>query len=133
KPKQVVVQVKSGHVKSGDVRELVGVLEREKAAIGVFITLEAPTSEMVTEAVKAGKYVSPGWGREYRRVQILTIEQLLRGAKVDMPPGRPRIRPTVVAWGCCRPRIRRLRSPDTNTRIFTPRFACSWVIRGPQG
>src|SRR5439155_22069595 len=41
KPKRVLVQVKSGHVKSGDIRDLVGTLQREGAAIGVFITLEA--------------------------------------------------------------------------------------------
>jgi site-specific DNA-methyltransferase (adenine-specific) len=86
KPKQVIVQVKSGHVKSGDVRDLIGVLDREKAAMGVFITLEAPTSDMQMEAVKAGFYHSPGWNRDYRRVQILTIEQLLKGAQVQMPP-----------------------------------------------
>jgi len=86
KPKQVVVQVKSGHVKSGDVRDLVGVLDREQAAIGVFITLEPATPDMQTEALKAGYYHSPGWNKDYRRVQILTIEQLLKGAEVQMPP-----------------------------------------------
>lgn len=86
KPKQVIVQVKSGHVKSGDIRDLIGVLDREKAAMGVFVTLEPPTADMQTEAVKAGKYHSPGWNKDYRRVQILTIEQLLKGAQVEMPP-----------------------------------------------
>jgi len=86
KPKQVMVQVKSGHVKSGDVRDLIGVLDREKAAMGVFVTLEPPTPDMLTEAVKAGKYHSPGWNQDYRRVQILTIEELLQGRQVHMPP-----------------------------------------------
>jgi len=40
KAKQIVIQVKSGHVKSGDVRDLKGTIEREKAAMGVLITLE---------------------------------------------------------------------------------------------
>jgi hypothetical protein len=34
----------------------------------------------------AGFYHSPGWQQQYPRLQILTIEQLLRGAKVDMLP-----------------------------------------------
>jgi site-specific DNA-methyltransferase (adenine-specific) len=85
KPKRVVVQVKSGHVSARDVRDLVGVLDREKAAIGVFITLEEPTAPMSAEAVKAGFYHSPGWNRDYPRVQILTIADLLRGAEVKMP------------------------------------------------
>ena len=86
KPKQVIIQVKSGHVKSGDIRDLVGTMDREKAAIGVFITLEPPTADMQTEALKAGYYHSPGWNQDYRRIQILTIEQLLKGAQVQMPP-----------------------------------------------
>ncbi len=86
KPQQVMVQVKSGKVKSGDIRDLVGTVEREKAAIGVFITLEEPTSAMQKEAVSAGFYESPMWGDRHPRIQILTIEQLLKGAKVDMPP-----------------------------------------------
>ena len=86
KPKQVIVQVKSGHVKSGDIRDLKGTLEREKAALGVFITLEPPSQDMETEAVTAGYYHSPGWNQDYRRIQSLTIEQLLKGAKVEMPP-----------------------------------------------
>jgi site-specific DNA-methyltransferase (adenine-specific) len=86
KPKQIVVQVKSGHVGSPDIVHLIGVLDREKAALGVFITLEQPTSDMQLEAVKAGKYHSPGWNKDYRRIQILTIDQLLMGAGVDMPP-----------------------------------------------
>ena len=46
KAKRVIVQVKSGHVKSGDIRDLVGTLDREGGAIGVFITLEKATSHM---------------------------------------------------------------------------------------
>jgi site-specific DNA-methyltransferase (adenine-specific) len=86
KPKQVIVQVKSGHVKSGDVVNLIGVLDQEKAAMGVFVTLEPPTADMQAAAVKAGKYHSPGWNKDYWRLQILTIDQLLKGAEVDMPP-----------------------------------------------
>ncbi|MDQ2751501.1 MAG: restriction endonuclease [Bacteroidota bacterium] len=86
KPKRVLVQVKSGHVKSGDVRDLRGTVEREKATMGVFITLEEPTRDMKTEAVSAGYYESPGWNQKFQRIQILTIAELLRGAKIDMPP-----------------------------------------------
>jgi len=86
KPKRVLVQVKSGHVKSGDVRDLRGTIEREQAAMGVFITLEAPSADMQKEAVTSGFYRSPGWQRDYPRAQILTIADLLRGAKVEMPP-----------------------------------------------
>jgi site-specific DNA-methyltransferase (adenine-specific) len=86
-PKQALVQVKSGHVKSGDVRDLRGTIEREQAALGAFITLEPPSREMRAEAAAAGVYRSPGWGRDYPRLQILTIEELLtERAELRMPP-----------------------------------------------
>lgn len=87
KAKRVIVQVKSGHVKSGDIRDLVGTIQREQAALGIFITLEEPSREMLKEAVSAGFYRSLGWGVDYPKVQILTIEALLRQeAAVKMPP-----------------------------------------------
>jgi len=86
KPKRVLVQVKSGHVKSGDIRDLVGTVQREEAVMGIFITLEPPTADMKKEAVTAGFYNSPFTGQNHRKIQILTIEELLHGAKVDMPP-----------------------------------------------
>jgi site-specific DNA-methyltransferase (adenine-specific) len=85
-PKSVMVQVKSGHVKSGDIRDLHGTVDRENAAIGVFITLEPPTSEMNKEALSAGYYTSELWQKDYPRIQILTVEQLFQGERVQMPP-----------------------------------------------
>ncbi len=40
----------------------------------------------LTEAASAGYYRSPGWGRDYPRIQILTIAELLGGAQIQMPP-----------------------------------------------
>ncbi len=82
----MIAQVKSGHVKSGDIRDLVGTVQREDAAIGVFITLESPTRDMRTEAASAGLYHSVGWGKDYPRIQILSIAELLQGTEVKMPP-----------------------------------------------
>ncbi len=86
KAKRVLVQVKSGHVNSSHIRDLKGTLQREQAAIGVFITLEPPSRDMNTEAVSAGFYHSPGWNQDYPRIQILTIEELLHNTEVKMPP-----------------------------------------------
>jgi site-specific DNA-methyltransferase (adenine-specific) len=86
KAKRVLVQVKSGHVNSSHIRDLKGTLQRENAAIGVYITLEEPTRDMTTEAVSAGFYHSPGWNKDYPRIQILSIAQLLHGTEVQMPP-----------------------------------------------
>ena len=86
KAKRVIVQVKSGHVKSGDIRDLGHTIEREKAAIGVFLTLEKPSKDMTTEAVGTGFYHSPGWNKDFPKLQILTVEDLLNGKQVQLPP-----------------------------------------------
>lgn len=86
KPKQILVQVKGGKVKSGDIRDLRGTIEREKAAMGVFITLESPSKDMMAEAASAGYYRSSGWGKDYPKLQIITIAELLKGTEVKMPP-----------------------------------------------
>ena len=84
---RAIVQVKSGGVKSGDIRDLRGVVEREKdSPIGIFITLEPPSKDMLREAVSAGFYTSPLWQQNYPKIQILTVEEILNGAKVQMPP-----------------------------------------------
>ncbi len=86
KAKRVLVQVKSGHVNSSHIRDLKGTLQREQAAIGVFITFESPSKDMTSEAISAGFYHSSGWNQNYPRIQILTIEELLHNAEVKMPP-----------------------------------------------
>ncbi len=86
KAKRVVIQVKSGAVKVGDIRDLKGVLEHEKAAIAIFITLEPPTAPMRQEALEAGSYYSVGMNKRYPRLQILTIEELLEGTMPELPP-----------------------------------------------
>jgi DNA modification methylase len=88
KAKRVIVQVKSGHVKAGDIRDLKGVLDREKAAIGAFITLEEPTAPMRTEAVSAGFYESEHFKDRHPRIQILTIKELLSGKPLQYPRHR---------------------------------------------
>ena len=87
KAKRVIVQVKSGKVSSADIRNLVGTLDREGAAIGAFITLQEPTRDMRTEAASAGYYHAPVWDRHFARVQLLTVAGLLDGtARLEMPP-----------------------------------------------
>ncbi len=87
KVKRAIVQVKSGKVSSRDIRDLVGTVNREGAAIGIFLTLEEATREMAKEAATAGFYHSPGWNRDYPRVQVLTVAGLLSGVeRAELPP-----------------------------------------------
>ena len=90
KAKRVVVQVKSGHVQRNQIATLKGDMAREKAEIGLFITLEPPTGPMRGEAAAAGFY-EPSHFLEHRfpRVQILTIEELLSGAQAQYPRFAP--------------------------------------------
>lgn len=84
---KVLVSVKSGHMNAGMVQQLRGALEDEKAAIGVFVTLEEPTGPMKREAAVAGVYHSELWNRDYARLQILTVRELVEERKrPDLPP-----------------------------------------------
>ena len=85
-PQKAIVQVKSGRVSSPLIRDLKGTVEREKAALGLFITLEEPTRDMRTEAVSAGFYRSEVWQRDFPKVQIRTVEELLDGRGFELPP-----------------------------------------------
>jgi adenine specific DNA methylase Mod len=76
--KKIIVSVKGGeHVSVTMVKDLIATVEREKAAIGLFVTLAEPTKPMVTEAVSAGFYKSPKG--DVPKIQILTIDDLLSG------------------------------------------------------
>ena len=81
----VVVSVKSGGVNSAMVRDLKGTIQREKAVMGVFLTLEEPSKEMKLEADSAGMFHSEVWNRDYPKIQILSIREVLEGKKPDMP------------------------------------------------
>jgi site-specific DNA-methyltransferase (adenine-specific) len=87
---KIVVQVKSGHVNAAMVRDLKGVVEREKAAIAALLTLKPPTRPMREEAAAAGFYVSELFPeKRFPRLQILTIAELFAGQRLDYPPWVP--------------------------------------------
>jgi DNA modification methylase len=86
KPKQIVLSVKAGHVTVSQLRDLRGVIEREKAEIGVLLCMEDPTAPMRKEAANAGFYKSP-WG-QHPRLQILTVEDLLTSKTISRPPAQ---------------------------------------------
>jgi DNA modification methylase len=84
----VILSVKAGHLMANHVRDLRGVVDREKAAIGVLISMEDPSKQMQTEAVTAGFFESKTWGKKYPKIQLLTVAELLAGKTIDMPPIR---------------------------------------------
>jgi len=85
KPKQAIVSVKAGKLHATYLRDLVGVVQREQAQLGVLISFHEPTQPMRQEAASAGFYQSP-WGT-HPKIQLVTVGQLLAGHKLDMPAG----------------------------------------------
>ncbi|MFN3690889.1 MAG: DNA methyltransferase [Fimbriimonadales bacterium] len=84
-PKKVVIQVKSGKVSVKDVRDFRGVMAREGATLGLFLTLEPPTKPMVQEAEQTGYYITPLGNRKLPRLQIRTVGELLNGTGFEIP------------------------------------------------
>ncbi len=87
--KQIVFSVKAGGVSVPQVRDLVGVLDREKAEIGVFLCFEEPTKPMLNEAAEAGFYKSH---RRHHLPQAANphhpADSRRQAARVPAPPPR---------------------------------------------
>jgi hypothetical protein len=81
----VIISVKAGGTSVAHVRDLRGVLDREKGEIGLLITMQEPSKPMRAEAASTGFYDSPGWHTKHARLQILTVRELLEGKGVDYP------------------------------------------------
>jgi site-specific DNA-methyltransferase (adenine-specific) len=82
-----VVSVKGGaNVNVAMVRDLGGVMDREKVDAGIFVTLAEPTKPMIEEAARKGFFESPFGNKRHPRLQILTIKQIMDGTVPDLPP-----------------------------------------------
>jgi len=87
---RAIVSVKAGdNVGVAMIRDLRGVMMREGAGIGVFLTLPPPTRPMLTEAAGAGQCELPGFA-PVPKIQIVTIEEAmkLRDRAVRLPARR---------------------------------------------
>ena len=86
KPQFAIVSVKGGeNINSAMVRDLKGTMEREKAPLGIFLTLNKPSREMEREAASAGFYETGG--RKFPRIQILRAAQILDNRTPQIPFG----------------------------------------------
>lgn len=84
---QAIVSVKSGKPKADDVRVLKSVVDRERAAIGILVSLEEPTKPMRLEATIAGTYHSDVSGRDYPKIQLISAADLLEhDVRPELPP-----------------------------------------------
>ncbi len=83
---KIIFQVKSGGVGRGDIAKLHGDMRREGAALAVFLTLEQPTAPMKAEAKGVGTYYHDLMGRNYDKIQIVTVQEIVeRGERLEIP------------------------------------------------
>ncbi|CAD5964695.1 DNA methyltransferase [Planktothrix rubescens] len=80
-PEKIIFQVKSGKVKSGDIRDLIGTMTLENASIAIFITLENPTKDMIKTAKTAGFYQSQYMSQSCDKIQLVTVQDIIENQK----------------------------------------------------
>ena len=85
--RDMVLSVKGGTIRPTDIRDLRGVLEREKgSALAGFISLKEPTRAMREEAARANSYEYSHV--EYPRIQLLTIHEILEQKREFHTPSK---------------------------------------------
>ena len=81
---KAILSVKGGKtINPSMVRDLKGTIERERAALGLFICLEPPSHGMIKEAASASFFEHEK--KKYPRLQIITIQDLLQGKRPQVP------------------------------------------------
>ena len=82
---RALISVKGGATNPGHVRDLFGTVESQRAAMGVFVTMNSPTKGMIEAANHGGSYIHPANGQRYPKLQIMTVQELLDDNKPNMP------------------------------------------------
>lgn len=82
---RVLISVKGGATNPGHVRDLLGTVELQGAAMGLFVCMNRPTSGMFEVANHSGSYTYPVNEKQYPKIQILAVEDILNGVKPDIP------------------------------------------------
>lgn len=82
---RILVSVKGGATNPGHVRDLIGTIQSQKAAMGVFVSMKEPTKAMAEAANHSGIYGHPRDGKSYPKVQIITVADLLGGKRPKLP------------------------------------------------
>lgn len=92
--KSMVLSVKGGNVRPTDIRDLRGVLEREEndgnSVLAGFISLKEPTPAMREEAARGGVFEYAGF--PYRRIQLLTVREILEEKREFQTPSKLGVR-----------------------------------------
>jgi len=84
---RVLVSVKGGKSLGPQfVRDLVGTVQTERAEMGSLLTLTEPTRGIREAVAHAGTYRWPVTGSPFPRAQVLTVESLMNGQRMQAPP-----------------------------------------------
>lgn len=83
---RAIVSVKGGLNPSVTMVEtLAATIERERAPAGILLMNALPTREMERRAAAVGRFDAPATGKTYPRLQIITLAELFRGKRPDLP------------------------------------------------
>jgi len=85
---KAIFQVKSGGANRATLATLNSDRQREKAEFGILISMDPATKAMRDEIAAAGTYKHPLLNREDDRIQVVTIEEILDGKRLDLPMAR---------------------------------------------
>ena len=89
--KKIILQVKGGQVGVSQVRDLKGVLEREKAEIGVFLTLNRPTRQMRQRRLRRGHSLTRNFrSNGFPACKSSPLRRFLPARSSICPPGGPK-------------------------------------------
>ena len=117
-----IVSVKVGeNIGVSMIRDLMGIVERERAGVGVFLTLTEPTKPMIAEAVSAGLHEEPGFSPD-PRIQIVTVEDALHLRERAVHPPPAAMTPSSAPRARKPPTARARSTPDTAPPA--PRHRC---------
>ena len=85
-PNRGIISVKGGaNVNPGMVRDLHGTVEKNRAVMGVLVTLTPPTKGMMQTANEYGLWEDEFTKATFPKIQIITIAELLEGNLPAMP------------------------------------------------
>ncbi|MEV0417330.1 DNA methyltransferase [Streptosporangium canum] len=82
---KALVSVKGGGTNPSHIRDLVGTVKSQRAAMGIFVCMQKPTKLMIDAANHSGVYTYPVNNQKYPAVQIITVEELIAGKRPSMP------------------------------------------------
>ena len=82
----VLIEVKSGKTMLSQLNHFIKTVEQKGAVIGLFVCFaDYVTTGMKQTAKRQGYYKQEYFGNNYDKIQILTVEDLLKGIDANLP------------------------------------------------